>query len=91
MNVKNDIILYLAFWALYGPAAVTLWYYEHGSLFKLSIVLLMGLGAILGILLGKDKLPKRRTKLELPEEDLEFIGFRNLFSQNKNGEVVQYE
>jgi len=87
----NDIILYLAFWALYAPSALTLWYYNRGSLLELSIVLLMGLVVILGILLGKDKLPKIKTSLVLPEEYEEFIGFRSLFSQDKSAEVVRNE
>jgi len=95
MNAKNkqDVILYLAFWALYAPSALALWYYERGSLLKLSIVLLMGLGTILGILFGKDWL-WRRKKAKIPEceeEPDKFIGFKKLFSQSKHVEVVHYE
>ena len=89
-----DIILYLAFWSLYGPLSVIMWYYEGGSLFKLGIALLIGLGLILGFLFFRTREVKRRTvnfdaepevNKKSVDDSTDFEGFRVLFSQNDHG------
>ena len=68
-KIRNDVILYLAFWSVYGPMAVGVWHYEDSSLLKLGIVLLIGLGIILGYLFGRELFRKKaeKTHIALPE------------------------
>ncbi len=88
-NIKYDIIIYLAFWALYAPLALLRWHSEEGSLFEISVILLLGLGVILtGLFLfgfakrGRRMFRKEReqTVIEIndepePEpEDIKFHG-----------------
>ena len=74
--MQNSLLLYLLFWALYGPLAVGLWHYEGAGLFKLGVVLLFGLGLILGYLFYKDNHRVRsRTALVLDEEEPETDAF----------------
>jgi len=99
-NIKYDIIIYLAFWALYAPLALLRWHHEKGNLIEISFILLIGLGIVLsGLLIYRYShsvrwYRRRRPYIEIddePEEepdDFEFEGaaaFRQLFS---NGGVA---
>jgi len=87
MAEKNtiDVVLYLGFWALYGPLAVAMWYYEQASLFKLGVVLLIGLGLILGCLFIKEVFRRRKKQAtveileEAEEASVEPVSFDNVF------------
>ncbi len=84
MRTSNSILLYLLFWAFYGPLAVGLWYYDGSGLVNLGIGLLIGLGIILGYLFYKD-LHRVRTRISVVEEEPEPFdvpNFDNVFKLN---------
>gem|GEM_PF-6124845 len=89
-NIRDDVLIYLAFWALYGPLAIAMWRYGDMSLIGLAILLFTGLVAILAYLLvDRMRARKRKQKIVLARKAVvqkkydELTGFRELFSENK--------
>jgi hypothetical protein len=69
-NTRNNVLLYLAFWAVYGPLVIVTWHAEGGSLLKLSIALLIGLGIVLAGLFVKERfLDREEDDYDFPEEE----------------------
>ncbi|MFC1722925.1 hypothetical protein ACFL0V_02200 [Nanoarchaeota archaeon] len=73
--VKQNIRIYLLFWALYGPLVFLNWMSSEGSLVYLGFVLLIGLGIVLGGILVKERLLDRpryaRTRIRLREDPIQ--------------------
>jgi hypothetical protein len=71
-NTRNNVLLYLAFWAIYGPLVIMTWHSGGGTLFQLSIVLLIGLGIVLAGLFVKERfLDREEDDFEELEEEAE--------------------
>jgi hypothetical protein len=66
-TTRNNVLLYLTFWAVYGPLVIVTWHSGGGTLFQLSIVLLIGLGIVLAGLFVKERF------LDREEDDYDFL------------------
>ena len=100
MKLVNELIITIAFFVMYAPLSIALWY-SSGQEQSLPIIMLIGLGIILAYLsveVVRHRLARQRSmrfthitldeQLEIPVESVpedNYVGFRHLFSQQNHG------